>query len=64
MPNRVKEFREEAGLSQEELANMSGVSRNTISLIETAANPNVTYKIMYRLANALKKKVGEVFFED
>ena len=34
MKNRVKEFREKLGLTQEELAEMSGVSRATISGFE------------------------------
>ncbi|MDY2731143.1 MAG: helix-turn-helix domain-containing protein, partial [Erysipelotrichaceae bacterium] len=33
--NHLKEIRSEKGLSQQELAHMVGVSRNTISSIET-----------------------------
>ncbi|MDE6557749.1 MAG: helix-turn-helix domain-containing protein, partial [Clostridia bacterium] len=33
--NRIKEERQKAGLSQGELAQLVGVSRNTISSIET-----------------------------
>lgn len=35
LKNRIKEARAEKGLSQAELANLVGVSRNTISSIET-----------------------------
>ena len=35
LKNRIKEVRMEKGLSQAELAEMVGVSRNTISSIET-----------------------------
>lgn len=35
LKNRIKEARAEKGLSQTELANLVGVSRNTISSIET-----------------------------
>ena len=55
MKNRVKEFREEQNLTQEELSKKSGVSRNTI-------NVNVTYEVMEKIAMALKKKVSSIFF--
>ena len=35
LKNRLKEYRKELDLSQDELAKMVGVSRNTISSIET-----------------------------
>ncbi|MFQ7075523.1 MAG: helix-turn-helix transcriptional regulator [Clostridia bacterium] len=38
MQNRVKEYREKEGLTQEELSKKSEVSRNTISAIETGTN--------------------------
>lgn len=62
MQNRVKEYREKEGLTQEELARKSNVSRNTISSIETGANTNVTYEIMEKIADALNKKVPTIFF--
>lgn len=62
MKNRLKEFREEKKWSQEELAKKSDVSRNTISLIETGVNTNVTYDVMKKIADALNKKVAEIFF--
>ena len=62
MQNRLKEYREEAKLTQEELAKISEVSRNTISAIETKKNINVTYEIMEKLAKALNKKVANIFF--
>lgn len=62
MQNKVKEYREKEGLTQEELARKSTVSRNTISSIETGVNTNVTYEIMEKIANALNKKVPTIFF--
>ena len=46
MKNKVKEYREKAGLTQEQLAEKAEVSRNTISSLETKTNTNVTYEIM------------------
>lgn len=64
MVNKVKYYREKAKLTQQELAEKSEVSRNTISALETQNNVNVTYEIMSKLANALGYKVQTIFFED
>ena len=62
MRNKVKEYREKAELTQEQLAEKAGVSRNTISSLETKANTNVTYEIMKKISDALNKKVATIFF--
>ena len=64
MKNRVKEYREKSKMTQEELAEKSEVSRNTISSLETGANTNVTYEIMEKIAKALDKKVATIFFNN
>jgi len=60
---RVKERREELRLSQEELAAKSGVSRQTISMIETDAGKNVSSRTLVKLAAALDTTVSALFFE-
>lgn len=64
MKNKVKHYRELAGLTQEELSEKSEVSRNTISALETGSNTNVTYDTMIKIARALNEKVATIFFED
>lgn len=64
MKNRVREYREIEKLTQEELAEKSEVSRNTISALETGTNTNVTYETMSKIARALNRKVATIFFED
>lgn len=64
MANKVKYYREKAGLTQQELSAKSEVSRNTISALETQDNVNVTYEVMNKLAKALKQKVSTIFFEE
>ena len=59
--NGVKETRKERGWSQTELAQMVGVSRNTISSIETGAF-NPTAKLALILCIALDKKFEELFW--
>lgn len=64
MKNKVKEYREKAEMTQEQLAEESGVSRNTISSLETGTNTNVTYEIMQKISKALNKKVATIFFNE
>ena len=61
LKNRLKEARTEKGLSQQELANMVGVSRNTISSIETGQF-NPTAKLALILCIALDKSFEELFY--
>ena len=57
----LKEVRAERGMSQRELASLVGVSRNTISSIETGQF-NPTAKLALILCIALDKKFEELFF--
>lgn len=61
--NRLKEARAEQKLSQNQLADMVGVSRNTISSIETGQF-NPTAKLALILCIALDKKFEELFYFD
>lgn len=64
MKNKVKEYREKRNWTQEQLAEESSVSRNTISALETKANTNVTYETMENISNALGEKTTIIFFEE
>ncbi len=61
LKNRIKEARTEQKLSQMQLALMVGVSRNTISSIETGQF-NPTAKLALILCIALDKKFEELFY--
>ena len=61
LKNKLKEIRAEKGLSQSELAEMVGVSRNTISSIETGQFCP-TAKLALILCIALDKKFEDLFF--
>ncbi|MDD6888492.1 MAG: helix-turn-helix transcriptional regulator [bacterium] len=63
LKNRLKELRAEQGLSQSKLAEMVGVSRNTISSIETGQF-SPTAKLALIICIALDKKFEDVFFFD
>lgn len=64
MKNRLKEIREKVGISQEELADKSTVSRTIISGLENQKIDVVTNKTLEKLATALRKNVSEIFFTD
>ena len=63
LKNRLKETRTAGGLSQGQLAAMVGVTRNTISSIETGQF-NPTAKLALILCIALDKKFEELFYFD
>lgn len=63
LKNHLKKIRTEKGLSQAQLAELVGVSRNTISSIETGQF-NPTAKLALILSIALDKKFEDLFYFD
>ena len=61
LKNRLKEARSEKGLSQAQLAELVGVSRNTISSIETGQF-NPTAKLALILCVALDRTGEELVY--
>ena len=61
---RIKELRARHGLTQEELARMVGVRRETILFLEKGKyNPSL--KLAYKIALALQASIDEIFiFEE
>ena len=59
--NRLREVRTAQGLSQAQLADMVGVSRNTISSIETGQF-SPTAKLALLLCIALDRKFEDLFY--
>lgn len=61
LKNRLKEARTAQGISQAQLAQMVGVSRNTISSIETGQF-SPTAKLALVICIALDMKFEELFY--
>ena len=61
LKNRLKEVRAEKKMSQQDLADLVGVSRNTISSLETGQY-EPTAKLAYILCIALDMKFEELFY--
>ena len=63
MKNRIEEIRKERGIRQEELAKMLGVSRQTISSLETGRyNPSIF--LAYKIAKLFEMTIEDVFIFD
>lgn len=64
MNNKIKEKREKIGITQEELAIRSGVSRTTISDLENHKSVNLTNATMKKIAiDGLQSTVMDIFFD-
>lgn len=61
--NRVRTFRVERGLTQTELADLVGVTRQTIHKIETY-DYNPTVRLALDLARVLATDIGHLFWLD
>lgn len=62
MGYKIKELREAMKMTQEELAEKSGVSRGTISALENGNDRTTTSKTLVQLAQALDTTVDRIFF--
>ncbi len=64
MKTRIRQFREERGWTQEQLAEMVGVTRQTILFLEKGKyNPSL--RLAYKIAQAFKLTIEDVFsFQD
>lgn len=57
---KLKRFREEADLTQGQLAIKTGITQSHISLMERGKRPNVTLATVGQLAKALEKNIDEL----
>lgn len=63
MKNRLEELRKAKGLSQEELADALGVSRQTVSSLEKGRyNPSIL--LAFRIARLFGLRIEDVFIDE
>ena len=60
--NKLREIREAKGMTQEQLSEISDVSRTTIVSLERNTADVVKTDTLTKLADALKTPVNEIFF--
>ena len=61
MKNRLKAYREKLGLTQEDLAEKTGLSRATISKIENNEDVNVNTRTIAKISEVLGALPSEIF---
>ena len=59
---KIKEHRQMIGMSQEELAEKSGVSRSIISGLESGRVTITSTRTIEKIAKALNKEVSDIFY--
>lgn len=59
--NKLKEIREKEGITQKELSQKANVSRSIISALENQKEVISNIGTLKRIANALNRKVSEIF---
>ena len=64
MGYRIREFREQKRMTQEDLSAASGVSRVAIALIEAGTTKNASGQTLLKIANALGTTIDSLFFDD
>ena len=63
MKNRIEQIRKDRGIRQDEFAKLMGVSRQTISSLETGRyNPSIN--LAYKIAKHFDMTIEEVFIFD
>ena len=61
---RIKEIREQQGLTQEELCNKADVSRATLCEIENNPHKKPTVRTLEKLAKALGVTLDRIFYPE
>lgn len=61
LKSRLREIRKEMNITQAKLAEMAGVRREFIALLETE-DRNPSLYVSLQIASALNKKVEEIFY--
>lgn len=62
MGYKIKEIREEKGMTQEQLSKKANVSRTIISGLENGKIKTTTTGTLLKIAEALEKTVADIFF--
>lgn len=64
MMNRVAEYRNNIPISQEDFAEILGISRGHLSNIENGKVPNLSGSLMLRISREFGVPVERIFFDD
>lgn len=62
MKNQLAELRKSKSITQEKLAELVGVSRNYISMIENSSKPG-SIRVLHNIAKVLDVKIDDIFLD-
>lgn len=62
MKNRLKQIREELGLTQQDLANMANISRATVISVERGDSP-IKGDTIIKIVKAVNRSASDIFFD-
>lgn len=60
----IKEAREKAGLTQDELADKAGISRSIINGLETGRATQTLASTLQKIANAMNLTINDIFYNE
>lgn len=63
MKNQLATLRKQKNITQQELAEAAGITRNYISKIENGEGVNVSINVLFAIADKLGIKVGDIFLD-
>ena len=64
MQYKIRDYREQSGMTQQALAEKAGISRAILSGLESGTIEVTTTKTLLKIAEALNVRVSNLFFEE
>ena len=65
MKYKIEQYRKQCGMTQQELADKAGCSRQFVNMLENSDDINVSSKTLLNIAKALNRTVDDlIFFEE
>lgn len=65
MKYKIEQYRKQSGMTQQELADKAGCSRQFVNMLENSDDINVSSKMLLSIAKALNRTVDDlIFFEE
>jgi transcriptional regulator with XRE-family HTH domain len=61
MSNQLAKLRKQRNLTQKQLAEAAGITRNYISKIENGSSENISLKVLSAIAKKLDVKMDDIF---
>lgn len=60
--NKIREYRKQKGMNQDELARKAGISTGYLCHLEKGSRVNPSIQVMEEIAKVLGKNIAEIFF--